>query len=93
METQKMTRVVFRAWKDGSVIALLPDVKWDSDCPFCVSYCNTWELNTDIATKTPKAASYLDIILETRPATPIESRPLHESLIAMGYKIEEIEHI
>lgn len=71
-----MTRVVFRKWRDGDIIALFPDEPW-SRCDYSTtSYMHAGQHGS---------ADYAGVIADTRPAREDEYRDLLAELMAIGY--------
>ena len=70
--------VVFRKWKDGSVIALFPTEKVNGD--LCLSY----ELNGEHS-----SADYRGVVQQTVAATAEESRRVFNVLKNLGYTLKE----
>lgn len=71
-----MTKVVFRKWKEGDVIALFPDVPWNQHDYTTASYMRVGQHG---------AADYLGVIAATRPAREPEYRDLLTELKTIGY--------
>lgn len=71
-----MTKVVFRKWKGGDVIALFPDVPWNQHDYTTASYMRVGQHG---------AADYTGVIAATRPAREPEYRDLLAELKAIGY--------
>ena len=71
-----MTKVVFRKWKEGDVIALFPDMPWSRYDYTTTSYMHTGQHG---------AADYAGVITATRPAREEEYRALLAELNAIGY--------
>lgn len=71
-----MTKVVFRKWKGGDIIALFPDEPW-SRCDYSTtSYMYVGQHG---------AADYAGVIAATRPAREDEYHDLLAELRAIGY--------
>lgn len=70
-----MTRVVFRKWKDGDIIALFPDDINPHDGTV-TSYMHVGQHGT---------ADYAGVIADTQPAREDEYRDLLAELMAIGY--------
>ena len=71
-----MTKVVFRKWKDGDIIALFPDEPW-SRCDYSTtSYMHVGQHG---------AADYAGVIADTRPAREEEYHDLLAELKTIGY--------
>jgi hypothetical protein len=68
-ELEPITRVIFRTWPNGDVIALMPDE--DFDGRRCTSYMHLGQHG---------GASYPLVVRLTRPATPEEYGPLLREL-------------
>lgn len=70
-----MTKVVFRKWKDGDIIALFPD-DVNSHDGTVTSYMHVGQHG---------AADYAGVIADTRPARENEYCDLLTELTAIGY--------
>lgn len=70
-------KVIFRKWKDGEVIALFPDIPFNTRDYTTMSYVHMGQHG---------AADYSGVIAETRPATEPEYRDLLAELQSIGYK-------
>lgn len=70
-----MTKIVFRKWKNGDVIALFPD---DAD-----RYDHT--VTSYMHVGQHGAADYAYVIYKTQPAQPDEYRSLLSELLNIGY--------
>ena len=70
-----MTKVIFRKFKDGEVIALFPQEPATSDGWECMSYMHIGQH----ATATP------DLMYNTKPAMPWEYSELYKELKSVGY--------
>jgi hypothetical protein len=68
-----MTRVVFRKFKDGDVIAIFPDIKESGK--YVASYMHLGQ----------HGACCSSLIDELEKPTLEEWKPLHEELIKIGY--------
>ena len=75
------TRVIFRKYPDGEIIALFPDEKWDAGFRLCASYMHFGGHS---------GADYNGVIHDTKPATVSEYEPLLNELFSMGYNYLEI---
>ncbi|HUX02458.1 MAG TPA: hypothetical protein VMY35_15965 [Phycisphaerae bacterium] len=73
MET---TVVVFRKWKSGDIIALMPEDPADHDGAFCNSYEHVGQHG---------AADYYGVVARTRRATEAEYADLAAELRRIGY--------
>ena len=72
-----MTKVVFRKWKNGDIIALFPDEPWDQNGYMVTSYMHIGQHG---------AADYAGVIASTQPAREDEYRDLLAELEQIGYK-------
>jgi hypothetical protein len=80
METEPITRVVFRRWparEGGDVIALMPELPEHDG--YVTSYMHIGQHG---------AASYPGVIRDTRPATETEYAPLLRELTQIGYRVQ-----
>ena len=73
------TRVVFRKYKDGEIIALFPDLTEPGY--LCTSYMHFGQHG---------AADYADTIARTKPATEDEYFDLKEELEEIGYVLKVV---
>lgn len=71
-----MTRVVFRRYSDGQIIALFPDVPWSGRRNEITSYMHLGQHG---------AADYRHVVTTTKPATEKESAGLLNELRQVGY--------
>jgi len=71
-----MTRVVFRKFRDGQIIALFPDMPWSRHGYTTTSYMHSGQHG---------AADYTEAVAMTQPATGDEYRALLDELKAAGY--------
>lgn len=71
-----MTKVVFRKWKDGDIIALFPDEPWSRSDYSTTSYMHVGQHGT---------ADYAGVIADTRPAREKEYHDLLAELKTIGY--------
>ena len=72
----EMTRMVFRRYPDGQVIALFPDIPWSGRRGKITSYMHVGQHG---------AADYAGVIAVTRPACEKEYRNPLSELRAIGY--------
>lgn len=82
-----LIKVVFRAFRNGDIIALFPEIPANDDAGCCSSY---------IAIGQHGAATILgpgSIIRFTRPARPNEYTGLRQELAGIGYRLHVKEHI
>lgn len=73
------TKVIFRKWNSGEVIALFPEVPHDVHGIYCSSYQHTGQHG---------AASPDSVTLMTTLATPSEYNDLFMELQRIGYKLD-----
>lgn len=71
-----MTKVAFRKWKEGDVIALFPDETWNHNGFTTTSYMHVGQHGE---------ADYASVVAETRPAREPEYRGLLSELKSIGY--------
>lgn len=71
-----MTRVVFRRYPDGQLIALFPDIPWSGQRSETTSYMHIGQHG---------AADYSHVVATTKPATEGEYGDLLAELKAIGY--------
>lgn len=72
----KMTKVVFRRYPDGQVIALFPDIPWSGRWGEITSYMHVGQHG---------AADYSHVVSTTKPATGKEYAGLLDELRQSGY--------
>lgn len=70
----RITRVVYRKWPDGDIIALFPDDDW-----------NGFEVSSYMHIGQHGGARYHQVIASTKPATHDEYISLHHELQTRGY--------
>ena len=75
---QDETLTIFRKFKEGDIIALFPEVKWDRQGLFCSSYQHIGQHGS---------ADYA-IISITKSATPEEYNDLKTELELIGYNLK-----
>ena len=75
---QHTTKVVFRRYPEGDIIALFPDEPGTRDPATCMSYQTLGQHG---------AADYAGVIMETKPATAAEHAALTRELLAIGYTL------
>lgn len=71
-----MTRVVFRKWKNGDIIALFPDEPWSRSSYMTTSYMHIGQHG---------AADYAGVIADTSLAQEDEYKDLLNELKTIGY--------
>jgi hypothetical protein len=87
METKKhnaehgITKVVFRKWANGDILALFPEVPADAAGHQCQSYEHVGQHG---------GADYFLCLNKTRPAQPNEYQSLKSELEAIGYCLQPI---
>jgi len=74
------TKVVFRKFKDGEIIALFPYEFWQDF--FVSSYMHVGQHS---------GAEYTGIIRTTKPANEQEYKPLFDELVNIGYDLQIIK--
>lgn len=74
----KTDTVIFRKWKNGDIIALLPMLPFDVLGLYCTSYEHVGQHG---------GADCAGVIRRTKAATPAEYAPLKRELEGMGYKL------
>ena len=72
------TKVIFRKWPKGEVIALFPATAGTMDPFTCQSYQNVGQ----------HGAASVHLVHDTLPATPSEFRPLARELRRIGYRLQ-----
>jgi hypothetical protein len=77
------TIVIFRKWTSpqyikGHITALFPEVPWDTDGYYCMSYSHVGQHGG-------ADASY--VLQKSIPATPEEYKDLYEELTKIGYNL------
>ena len=77
------TTVIFRKYRDGSVIALFPAIPADPE-GHCSSYIHVGQHG---------AADPSHVIANTRPARPDEYADLQDELIAIGYVVRPVRRL
>lgn len=75
-EKRQLTRVVFRRFKEGEIIALFPYMPWNAHRNAVTSYMHTGQ---------HAAADYAGVIAGTRPSTEEEYRELLAELTSVWY--------
>lgn len=70
------TKVVFRKWKNGEIIALFPDQPWNRHDYTTTSYMHFGQHG---------AADYTEVIAITQPAKEHEYQNLLDELKTIGY--------
>ena len=76
MDTEK-TKVIFRTFKGGEVIALFPEELGTNDVFTVLSYMHVGQ----------HGSASIDIISITRPSTEDELKPLYAELESIGYNL------
>jgi len=81
MDAEK-TKVIFRMFGDGQIIALFPEIAADHIGYFCQSYMHVGQ----------HSAANPQIVNDTKPATPIEYAVLQDELErVVGYDLKIIK--
>lgn len=78
MKTKEQTKVIFRTFPDGEVIALFPEIPSGANADFCMSYMHVGQH----ASATPSLMS-----TGTKPSTAQEYAPLKKELETLGYSL------
>lgn len=78
-ETEPLTRVIFRRYRDGSIVALFPEIPADHTGRYCTCYVHVGQHS---------AADYTGVIDQTRPATVKEYDALRRELEQIGYRLQ-----
>jgi dimeric dUTPase (all-alpha-NTP-PPase superfamily) len=73
-----MTRVIFRKFKEGDIIALFPDNACTQNICDCESYMHIGQ----------HGAASVSIVNWTKPASKEEYQTLYQELISIGYDLE-----
>jgi hypothetical protein len=76
------TKVIFRRWKQGEVIAIFPELPGTNDPGTCMSYQHTGQHG---------AADPSHVTSQTRPATGTDVDQLYRELSQIGYDLETIK--
>lgn len=71
-----MTKVLFRKWNNGQIIALLPDIPWNNNSYMTTSYMHVGKHGP---------ADYTEVINKTVPARKHEYQELWDELLSLGY--------
>jgi len=82
MINNDITKVIFRKFPDGDVIAIFPQIAADSNRYHCLSYMRVGQHS---------ACDPLGVVRKTKPATRREVEPLEMELASIGYSLEIIE--
>jgi hypothetical protein len=79
-----MTKVVFRAWTNGDILALFPELPATNDGYTCQSYEHVGQHG---------AADYHGCLHQTRPATDAEYAELKAELERIGYVLDVVKRV
>lgn len=77
------TRVIFRKYPNGEIIALFPDESWDGSNRW-------WYVSSYMHNGQHGGANYPGVMHDTKPAKASEYAPLLNELQEMGYNYLEI---
>lgn len=77
-DTEK-TPVIFRKYRDGSIIALFPTLPGTLESWTCLSYEHVGQ---------HRSAYYDGVIIDTKPAKPEEYKDLFRELKNIGYNLK-----
>ena len=81
--SEPITPVVFRAWRDGDIIALFPTLPGNNRySDSCDSYMHVGQHG---------AADYALVVSDTRPAQSDECRALMSELTSIGYVLKVMQ--
>jgi hypothetical protein len=78
---EPLTRVIFRKFPEGDVIALFPEIPGSNDTSTCMSYMHVGQ----------HGAASVNLVNNTKPATQNESGPLVCELTNLGYRLTEVK--
>lgn len=78
----EVTKVIFRKFKDGDIIALFPELPGDNKVSNCMSYMRIGQHGSK------DANTYT-----TKPAKPEEYQALYKELQAIGYRLKIVSRI
>lgn len=81
LEKNMKTKVIFRKYKNGDIIALFPEDTGDMSPYTCASYMHVGQHS---------AADLQHVVWQTKPAKPIEYKDLEEELSRIGYNLQVI---
>ena len=81
---EEPTKVIFRKWRGGNVLALFPEIPADIHGQFCQSYEHIGQHGS---------ADYTHCIGKTTPANPGEYQDLKEELEKIGYRLNVVDRI
>lgn len=74
---QEKTKVIFRKFPDGEVIALFPELPGTNGINSCLSYQHIGQ----------HGAAMVAIYYDTKPCDAFDRLPLEKELTAIGYKL------
>ena len=77
--SKELTKVIFRKYPDGDIIALFPQIAADNRGFHCQSYMHIGQHG---------AAEPSCVIRQTKPATPNEYHQLSLELVRIGYHLK-----
>ena len=80
MDKEK-TKVIFRRWLNGSVIALFPEIAADTTGRYCQSYMHVGQ----------HGAASPTLVSNTKPASKEDYQGLFDELTKLGYNLEVIK--
>lgn len=76
-----MTKVIFRKFPDGELIALFPELPATPDSSFCLCYVHIGQ----------HSAATPDLVRTTKRATESEAAPLKAELERVGYTLRVLK--
>ena len=77
------TKVIYRTFHAGDVIALFPEIPADVHGHYCQSYQHIGQ----------HGAASPDLSHCTRPSTPDEAKELHTELERIGYSLQPVKRV
>lgn len=80
---KEITKVIFRKFNDGDVVALFPEVQYSEDKGLCMSYQYIGQHG---------AADY-SLMYSTKPAKQEEYKDLYDELTGLGYNLKIIKKV
>jgi hypothetical protein len=81
--TNTITKVIFRTFHTGEIIALFPELPGDAHGVYCMSYQSIGQ----------HGMASTDLSHCTRPATDSESRSLFNELVKIGYDLKQVKRV
>lgn len=78
-----ITKVIFRKFKEGDIIAMFPELPGTNKLDTCLSYMHIGQ----------HGAASVFLYTNCKLATPEEYQPLFKELIAIGYKLKVVKRV